>query len=94
MLLTMLRTYIIMHGDSHYNNDDNYYYYYYYLKNTHQDRCTSTTVRDHTCKIILLLQRRHNINNMFKVTVVHFTQVDISNDISTCSNDLPDIIIL
>ena len=40
------------------------------------------TVRDHTCKIILL-QRRHNINNnMFKVTVVHFTQKDTSNDIS------------
>ena len=29
------------------------------------------------------LQRRYNINNMFKVTVVHFTQTDISKDIST-----------
>ena len=30
-----------------------------------------------------LLQRRYNINNMFKVTVVHFSHTDIFNDIST-----------
>ena len=30
-----------------------------------------------------LLQRRYNINNKFKVTVVHFSHTDIFNDIST-----------
>ena len=41
---------------------------------------------------IIILQRRHNINNsMFKVTVVHYTQMDISIMTSAHCNDLPDL---